>query len=223
VAKDGARGVQRFEARLENDHSGLGWVVVRVPFVPSEVWKGMVRLRVKGSVNGSAFRTSLFPLPGGDGFMVLVNKAMQAGGKVRLGQMAEFVLEPDLQERPAELPDELAVLLDEVEGLRALYDELTEYTRREIGKWIGGVKSDAARMKRVEQMAERLMSVMEAEVELPPLIARAFRARPRARAGWEKMTPLQRRHELMAVFSYQSPESREKRLAKTLELAEGKA
>ena len=217
-----AKLARQFRAVLEPLGPALGWTIARVPFEPADVWKQMVRLRVRGEVNGFAFRTSLFPDPRG-GFFLLVNKAMQQGGDVRLGETAEFRLEPDLEERPAELPDELAVLLDEVEGLRAWYDELTEYTRREIGKWIASVKSDASRMKRAEQVAERLLATMEAEVELPPLIAAAFRRRPKARLGWEKMTPLQRRGELMAVFHYQSPEAREKRLGKLCELAEKKA
>jgi uncharacterized protein YdeI (YjbR/CyaY-like superfamily) len=152
-----------------------------------------------------------------------VNKAAQAGGKVRLGQVAEFTLEPDMEERAAELPDELAVLLDEEEGLREWYDALTEYTRREIGKWIYGVKSEASQMKRVEQVAERLLATMEAEVTLPPVVERAFRSRPKARAGWAKMTPLQRRGELMAVFYYQTPEAREKRVGKLCDGAEKRA
>jgi hypothetical protein len=219
-----ANRVMKFKAVLEALGDGLGWTIARVPFAPSEVWKQMVRLRVRGEVNGFAFRTSLFPMTGRvNEFFLLVNKTMQEGGDVRLGETAEFRLEPDLEERAAELPDELAVLLDEVEGLRGWYDELTEYTRREIGKWIAGVKSDASRIKRSEQMAERLLATMEAEVELPPLIATAFRRRPKAKAGWAKMTPLQRRNELMAVFYYQSPEAREKRLGKLCEMAEKKA
>jgi uncharacterized protein YdeI (YjbR/CyaY-like superfamily) len=182
-----------------------------------------VRLRVRGEANGFAFRTSLFPDAARGGFYLLINKATQAGSGARLGQVAEFRLEPDLEERAAELPDELAVLLDEVEGLREWYDELTEYTRREIGKWIAGVKSDASRMKRAEQMAERLLATMEAEVELPPVIVAAFRRRPKAKAGWAKMTPLQRRGELMAVFYYQTPEAREKRLEKLCDGAEKRA
>jgi uncharacterized protein YdeI (YjbR/CyaY-like superfamily) len=219
-----ATRVKSFRAVLEPLGPALGWTIARVPFEPAKVWKQMVRLRVRGEVNGFAFRTSLFPPGQGQaGYFLLVNKAMQRGGDVRLGEMAEFRLEPDLEERAAELPDELAVLLDEVEGLRAWYDELTEYTRREIGKWIAGVKSDVSRMKRAEQMAERLLATMEAEVELPPVIAAAFRRRPKARLGWEKMTPLQRRNELMAVFYYQTPEAREKRLGKLCDAAEKKA
>jgi uncharacterized protein YdeI (YjbR/CyaY-like superfamily) len=148
---------------------------------------------------------------------------MQEGAGVALGDTAEFRLEADLDAREAELPDELAVLLDEEPGLREWYGELSEYTRREIGKWLIGVKSDDARMRRAEQMAERLLATMEGERELPPVIAAAFRARPKARAGWAKMTPVLRRGELMAVFYYQTVEARQKRVEKLCEAAEKRA
>ena len=215
--------MKRFEAVLEKGDRALGWTIARVPFEPATVWKKMVRLRVKGEINGFAFRTSLFPDAGRGGFYLLVNKAMQVGGGARLGDVAEFELEPDLEERAADLPDELAALLDEEGGLREFYDELTEYTRREIGKWVCGVKSDEARMRRAEQMAERLLATMEGERELPPVMVAAFRLRPKAKAGWAKMTPLQRRNGLMAVFYYQTPEAREKRVAKLCDEAEKKA
>ena len=157
------------------------------------------------------------------GYFLLVNKAMQQGAKVRLGQVAGFVLEPDLEERPAELPDELAVLLDEEPGLRAYYDAMSEYARREIGKWVRDVKSDAARVRRAEQMAERLLATMEAEKELPPVLARAFKQRPKAKTGWAKMTPTQRRMELFACFYYKTPEALEKRVTKLCDVAEKKA
>jgi uncharacterized protein YdeI (YjbR/CyaY-like superfamily) len=179
----------------------------------------MVRLRVRGEVNGFAFRTSLFPDVRG-GFYLLVNRAMQVGAGVALGEAAEFRLEADLEPREAELPDELAVLLDEEPGLREWFDELTEYMRREIGKWVVGVKSDEARMRRAEQMAERLLATMEGERKLPPVVEAAFRARPTARAGWGRMTPVQRRGELMAVFYYQTPEARQKRVEKLCDAAE---
>lgn len=45
----------------------------------------------------------------------------------------------------------------------------------------------------------------------------AFRNRPAARKGWDAMTLTQRRRHLMGVFYYQSPEAREKRVAKVVE------
>ena len=210
-----------FWGLLESGDRALGWTIVRVPFVPAEVWPEMIRLRVRGAVNGFRFRTSFFPLDGG-GFYLLVNKAVQRGAGIGLGATANFSLWADMEERAADLPDELALLLDGEEGLRRWYDGLTEYTRREIGKWVLGVKGNEARVRRAMQMAERLMATMEAEKQLPPLIVAAFRRRPKAKAGWERMTETQRRGELMAVFYYQTPEAREKRLGKMCDLAERK-
>ena len=202
-----------FRATLEQGSLALGWIIARIPFDPAETWPKMIRLRVRGNINGFEFRTSLFPDPRG-GFYLLVNRVMQKCAGAHLGDSAEFRIEPDLEDRAAELPDELAVLLDDEPGLGAWYDSLTEYTRREIGKWIYAVKTDASRMKRAEQMAERLLATMEAEIELPPLIAGAFRRNAKARSAWDKLTPLQRRHQLMAVFYYQTPEARERRIEK---------
>jgi uncharacterized protein YdeI (YjbR/CyaY-like superfamily) len=218
---------KRFKAVLERGGQALGWTIARVPFDAREMWEQMVRLRVRGEVwtqegNGFGFRTSLFPDARG-GFYLLVNRAMQAGAGVGAGDTAEFKLEPDLEPSEAELPDELAVLLDEEPGLREWYGGLTAYMRREIGKWVMDVKSDAARMRRAEQMAERLLATMEGERELPPAIEAAFRARPKARTGWAKLTATQRRGELLAVFYYRTVESRQKRIAKLCDAAESHA
>ena len=201
--------------------SGLGWTIVRVPFRPGEVWPDMIRLRVCGEVNGVPFRSSLFS--DGAGYYLLVNRETQRKGEVAQGDTVEVTLGPDLEPRPAELPDELALLLEDEAGLREWYDALSESMRREIGKWVLGVKSEESRMRRAKQMAERLLGAMEAEAELPPVIARAFRARPKAKLGWERMTTTQRRQELLGVFYYQTPEAREKRLQKLLDTAERRA
>jgi uncharacterized protein YdeI (YjbR/CyaY-like superfamily) len=222
--------VQRFKAVLEKGERALGWTIARVPFDPAKVWKKRVRLRVKGAIKSAdlpkgswfAFRTSLFSITAG-GYFLLVNQRMQKGGEVRAGEMAEFALEPDMEPRKAEMPDELAVLLDEEPGLREWYDEFTEYTRRTICAIVAEAKTEETRLRRAEQMAERLLATMEGEKELPPVIAAAFRRRPKAKAGWAKMTPTQRRHELLAVFYYQTPEAREKRVGKLCDLAEKKA
>jgi uncharacterized protein YdeI (YjbR/CyaY-like superfamily) len=79
------------------------------------------------------------------------------------------------------------------------------------------VKGAEARQRRAEQTVERLMLTMEGEKELPPVLEVAFLRTPAARRGWEAMTKTHRRSQLMAVFHYQSPESREKRVKKLVD------
>jgi uncharacterized protein YdeI (YjbR/CyaY-like superfamily) len=214
MAKNAAKN---FRAVIEPLSGGLGWVVARLPFDVDATWQKMVRLRVKVEVGGEVFRTSLFADANRGGHFVLVNKKMQKAAGSKVGAMVDFVIAPDLDERTPTVPPELAKLLKTEKKLAKWYEGLSEPIRWEIAKWIDGVKSGEARQRRAEQIAERLMLTMEGEKELPPVLEVAFRRVPAARKGWDAMTKLQRRSNLMAVFYYQSPEAREKRVRKVVE------
>ena len=210
-------GPKRFRAVLEPLGGGLGWTIARIPFDVTTTWKKMVRLRVKVEIAGEIFRTSLFADSAHGGHFVLVNKKMQQVAGVRAGGMIDLAVEPDLEEREASVPKELEAILKKEKALAKWYPKLTENMRREIGKNIDAVKGADARQRRAELWAERLMGTMEGEKELPPVIEVAFRRAPAARKGWEAMTAAQRRGNLLAVFYYQSPEAREKRVNKVVE------
>jgi len=209
---------RNFRALLEPDHTSLKWVIARIPFDIAETWTTMRRLRVRGEINGSPFRTSLFPLPGGQpGHFLLVNKRMQAAAGVSVGMQADILLEPDLVERPAALPPELKAALQGDRKLLRYTEAMSESTRREIGKWIEGVKSPDARCRRAAQMAERLLLAMEGEFQTPPILEALFANNVRARSGWQAMTPTQRRSHLLGIFYYQTPEARTRRAEKAVE------
>ena len=210
-------GPKRFRAVLEPLSGGLGWVIARVPFDVNKTWKKMIRLRVTVETGGTVFRTSLFPDATNGGHFVLVNKQMQKASGVHLGGMIDLAVAPDLEDREANTPPELEKLFKREKALAKWYLTLSEATRREIAKWIDGVKGAEARQRRVEQLAERLILTMEGEKALPPILEVAFRNNPAAARGWERMTATQRRHQLMAVFYYQSPEAREKRVRKVIQ------
>src|SRR5580704_5814968 len=77
-------GSRIFQATLERIDSPLKWVMVRVPFDAGKVWGMRGQVKVKGEINGFAFRTSLFP-DGKGGHRLLVNKVMQRGAKAAPG------------------------------------------------------------------------------------------------------------------------------------------
>jgi uncharacterized protein YdeI (YjbR/CyaY-like superfamily) len=211
----GVNKKQKFRAILEPDYTGLKWVIIRLPFDPATVWTTRNRLRVKGTLNGFPFRTSLFG-SAKDGYVLLVNKQMQKGAKVSVGGMADVLLEPDLEDRIATVPPELEKLLKQSRSLKKWFERLNYSARKDIGDSISEPKSADARVRRAEQMAERMMLAMEGERELPPILQVAFRRQPVAQAGWDAMTPVQRRSHLMGIFGYQSPESRQKRADKAV-------
>src|SRR5579863_8705967 len=208
---------RKFRALLEQSGNELRWVIARVPFDPSEVWLVRQGRRVRGEINGFPFRTSLFPGQGGKKYILLINKKMQAGARAKPGDTAQFQLEPDLEEREAPMPVELAKALRSERGLRHYYDALNPSRRRDIGGWIAEPKGTESRQKRAEQIAERLLLAMEGEQEPPPILRAAFLRQPAARIGWEAMTPIRRRNHLFGIFYYQTSEGRERRVRVAIE------
>ncbi len=207
---------RRFRAVLEPDGTNLRWTVAKVPFDPAKVWPTRQGMRVKGTINGFAFRTSLFGSKS-DGYVLLVNKVMQKAGGVQTGDMAEITLEPDLAERPAEVPPELAGYMKRDRSLARFFTELSPSARRDICQTVSEPKSAESRKRRAQQAAERMLLAMEGETILPPLLQVAFRRAPRAQQGWLAMTPTQRRSHLLGIFYYQSPEARNRRAQKCVE------
>lgn len=206
---------KKFRGVLQPDNTALKWVIVKVPFDPVKAWPKRNRLRVKGTINGFPFRTSLFG-SAKNGHILLVNKQMQRGARVGIGALAEIVLEPDFEERPSPVPAELEKLLKQDRALKQFFGQLSPSMRKYIGAMVDAGKSPASRKKHAEQMAERMMLAIEGEREMPPILQVAFRRQPRALAGWQAMTPVQRRGHLLGIFYYQSPESRQKRTDKAV-------
>jgi len=212
----GAR--KKFEGTLRPDGTSLKWTIVTVPFDPTKVWRNRQRLRVRGTINGYAFRTSLFRARDGS-YILLVNKHMQKGAGVRQGHVAQVVLEPDLEQRPPKTPLELEKLLRGDRALRKFYEGLSDSMRKAIVDLIEQPRNPESRAGRAELWAERMLLAMEGERVTPPILEVAFQRQPRARDGWRAMTPVQRRGHLMGIFYYQSPESRQKRARKAVDEA----
>ena len=209
---------KKFKAALERPPSKLGWTIVRIPFDVHKTWGVRGNMRVRGLINGFEFRAALFPK--GDGtHSLLVNKAMQKGGHAVAGNIAEFQLEPDLEERPAVIPKELKAVLDQDKALRRWFDTLSTSMRRFFADMVSSSKNAAVRERRAEQVGEQIMSAMEGEIETPPILRLAFRQNPGAEEGWNLMTANQRRGQLLAIFYYRSPEARQKRVNKVVEAA----
>ena len=207
---------KRFEARLERLRSRLNWIIVRIPFDAARAWGLRGQIKVKGEINGFAFRTSLFPTREGWHFL-LINKRMQKGARAVEGSVARFQMELDSEQRFVTIPDEVKSILSEDRSLRRWYDGLNYSTRSDIAKWTTEPKSAEARVRRAEQIAERLLAVMEAERELPPILQVAFARHPRAHEGWDRMSVSRRRGHLFGIFYYRTPDARARRIDKMLD------
>jgi hypothetical protein len=205
-----------FEARLESLRSRLNWIIIYVPFDAAKLWGLRGQIKVKGEINGLAFRTSLFPTREGRHFL-LVNKKMQKGARAFEGDVARFQIEHDVGERIVIFPSELKQILNEDRSFRRWCEGLNYSTRNDIAKWVAEPKSSEARVRRAEQIAERMLNVMDAERELPPVLQLAFARHPRAREGWDGMSASRRRGHLFGIFYYRTPDAQGRRIDKMLD------
>ncbi len=142
-----------------------------------------------------------------------MQKAIGAGA----GSKVRIELEPDLAERPATVPAELAEALREEKQLRRWFDRLGPAMRRDVGKWVTEPKSSAARANRAARVAEWMLLAMEGELETPPILKVRFQHNPEAQAGWNAMSAARRRNHLLGIFHMQGAEAREKRAAAAVE------
>jgi len=108
---------QSFQATLERMKSRLNWIIIHIPLDVAKLWGSRGQFRVKGEINGFAFRTSLFPT-GQGGHILLVNKKMQKGGRAVAGAVAHFQIEADTEKRVVTVPVELNRVLAEDRALR---------------------------------------------------------------------------------------------------------
>jgi uncharacterized protein YdeI (YjbR/CyaY-like superfamily) len=209
-----------FTTQLEGPQGRLRWVIAYIPLDVKKTW-GANRVRVRGEINGFEFRTSLFPTRSGRHFL-LVNKTILKGAHIQTGDKVKVRLENDLEVRTATVPPELEREFKQSKALRKWFDSLSYSMRRYFVSMVEQLKSAEARKRRAEQLAELLYSAMDAERDLPPALKAAFARRPRAYEGWQSMSPTQRRHQLMGIFYYRNPGSRERRIEKMLAEAEAR-
>ena len=222
---------QTFKGMLEQGEIGIRVYWVRVPFKPAEIWPDRKGLRVKGTVRlagiskkgsplnlGALFRTSLMSSKD-HGYVLVVNRKVQKTLGATVGSLIEVSIEPDLEERPASAPPELAKLLKQDRALKKWFEALNESSRKYIADHVAESKTPDVRERRAELWAERMMLTMEGEVVAPPLLQAAFRQRPQAKVGWESLTPVQRRMHLLSIFMLEGVEARSRRVERAMNAA----
>jgi uncharacterized protein YdeI (YjbR/CyaY-like superfamily) len=211
-----------FRGALEAAEFALSSTIVRIPFDPTVAWPVRSKLRVRGSIRpaqGTAeafsFSTSLMNTQK-LGYFLLVTGKMRKAARVELGTRVEITLEPDLEGQAAIAPPELAKLLRADRSVKKWYEQLNYSMRKYMADAVNDGKSTEVRVRRAEQWVETMMLAMEGEIEPPPILQIAFRRQPLARIGWDAMTPIQRRNQLLGIFQCKGPDARAKRVEWTV-------
>ncbi|MGE5321907.1 MAG: YdeI/OmpD-associated family protein [Actinomycetota bacterium] len=118
--------------------------------------------------------------------------------------------------RPVPPCPELARELRPYKSLQTFFASLEPGQQESINRSIVEAVKKETRKRRATEAAERLMEVMEAETDLPPLISKAFARNPEARRGWKRMSARLRRKYLIHILRSRYPDTRERTLGYAL-------
>jgi hypothetical protein len=148
--------VKKFTAKLQSVGPSGAWTRLMLPFDVEKDFGTRGRASVKGTINGFAFRTSIFP--NGDGtHHLMVNKAMQEGGNAKAGDTAKVALERDEAAKTVEVPADLKRALAKIKRAAATLDKLAPSHRREHIRVIMEAKKPETRERRIERMMAKLL------------------------------------------------------------------
>ena len=144
---------RRFRVLLEK-HESSEACGITIPFDVEKTFGARARVPVRGTINGFAFRSSIFPM--GGCFMMPVNRALREGAGVKAGETISVVMERDTEERVITPPADLASALKKDPGAWAAWDKLSYTHKKEIAQAIEAAKRPETRRHRIEKAIEEL-------------------------------------------------------------------
>lgn len=137
----------RFTAKLEAAGGGGHFVALK----PAQVkaLEGKPHTRVKGTVEGVPFRSSIFPY--GGVFYLMVHKATVQAAGTAPGRRIAVVVERDEAPRVLDVPADLAKALARNRKATAFYDQLAFTHRKEYAAWVSQAKRPETRARRIAE------------------------------------------------------------------------
>lgn len=140
---------KRFRAVLEKDTDSAA-TAIAIPFNVEKAYGARGRVPVRGTLNGFAFRSSVFPMGGGCHWLV-VNSQMREGAKIKAGETISVVMERDDEPRVVTPPEDLARALKANKAALAAWDKLSYTHRKEYARAIEEAKKPETRTRRIEK------------------------------------------------------------------------
>jgi hypothetical protein len=140
---------KRFRAVLEKDTDSSA-TAIAIPFDVEKAYGSRGRVPVRGTLNGFAFRSSVFPMGGGCHWLV-VNRDMREGAKIKAGETISVMMERDDEPRVITPPKDFARALAANKTALAAWDKLSYTHRKEYAKAIEEAKKPETRARRIEK------------------------------------------------------------------------
>lgn len=148
---------RRFRSKLAGLDMGKGgrWPCVNLPFRADQAWGLRGHVRVKGTINGVPFRSTLLPVRQGR-HVLCVNRTIRESAGIEIGDPIAVVLGPDIAPRPVRVPRELKAALAGNPRARLAFESIPPSHRRAYASYIAEARTPEARERRAAKAVVRL-------------------------------------------------------------------
>jgi len=141
---------KRFRVPLEK-HESSEATGIKIPFDVEKVFGTRARVPVRGTINGFAFRSSIFPMGGQGQHYMAVNKETREGAKAKAGETVSVVMERDDEPRTITPPQDFERALKASKAAQAMWDKLSYTHRKEHVRAIEEAKRPETRARRIQR------------------------------------------------------------------------
>jgi hypothetical protein len=143
-----------FRAKLFRPAIAGSTTFLRAPAKIMKVFNTKARVPVRGTINGTPFRSSLSPM--GGSHLMPVNAALRAAAKVKAGDTVKVVLTRDTAPRVVKVPNDFAARLKRSGDAAEFFNGLSYSHQTEYVAWINDAKREETRSRRIEAAIARL-------------------------------------------------------------------
>lgn len=144
-----------FEAVLIRPEGVGTWTYLDVPRAVTENFGTKGQIKVKGTVNGYPYRSTLIPHGDGSHYLV-VGKPIRDQIHAAQGDIVQVTIEVDSAERMVGVPEDLEKALSLSPTAKEVFDQLAYSHRKEYIQWISSAKQPSTRQRRIEKTLEML-------------------------------------------------------------------
>jgi hypothetical protein len=146
---------KEFTSKLERFEGSGTWTYADIPFDVEKTFGKKGQVKIKGTVNGVPFLSSLMPHGDGTHFLV-VNRPTRDAAKVKEGARVRIVLVADTEPRVIQAPPDLERALAKNKSAAAAWEKLAPSRKKAYVLWITEAKKEETRQRRIEKAVAKV-------------------------------------------------------------------
>ncbi|MCI0750595.1 MAG: YdeI/OmpD-associated family protein [Flammeovirgaceae bacterium] len=148
---------KKFTAVLEKPDDGMDTAFISIPFDVEKVYGSKAHIKVKATFDGHPYRGILANMGTGC-HVIIVRKDIRQAINKGVGDKIQVEIEPDMEERIVNLPDDLKGALARSAKAEKFFQSLSYTNRKEYAVWITSAKKEETREKRLTETIKKLLA-----------------------------------------------------------------